>query len=119
MTFDESVGVRWHKLLTQRLYAVVDREHQLAHRKLIGFEELAGESFVSLDRDHTLRWILEDACTRHGLTAATPSADTVEIAIDDKDLVRPIAVGWMISWARPCQVDRSAAISDSSVAMSS
>ncbi len=125
MTFDESAGVRWHKLFTQRLYAVVDREHELAHRKLIGFEELAGESFVSLDRDHTLRWIFEDACTRHGLTpriafegtdiatlrgligarlgvgvlpqAATPSPDTVEIAIDDKELVRPIAVGWMIN----------------------
>jgi LysR family transcriptional activator of glutamate synthase operon len=123
MTFDESPGVKWRNLFTQQLYAVVDIEHPLAHRKLIGFEELVDQSFVALNRDHTLRRIFDDACARHSVTptiafegsdiatlrgligarlgvgvlpqAATLPPDIVEIAIDDEQLVRPIAVGWM------------------------
>lgn len=123
LPFDESPGVKWHPLFTERLYAVVDREHPLARREIIGFEELADEPFVALDRDHTLRRIFDDACERHGLTptiafegpdittlrgliaarlgvgllpkAAIPAPGIVEIGVDDKRLVRPIAVGWM------------------------
>jgi LysR family transcriptional activator of glutamate synthase operon len=123
VTFDEAPGVKWHPLFTQPLYAVVDREHPLAHREVIGFEELAGQPFVALDRNHTLRRIFDDACERHGIRptiafegadictlrgligaglgvgvlprAATPPPDIVEIAVDDTQLVRPIAVGWM------------------------
>ncbi|MHA7652808.1 LysR family transcriptional regulator [Mycobacterium sp. ML4] len=123
LPFDESPGVKWHPLFTERLYAVVDREHPLARREIIGFEELAGEPFVALDRDHTLRRIFDDACERHGVTptiafegpdittlrgligarlgvgllpkAAIPAPGIVEIAVDDPRLVRPIAVGWM------------------------
>lgn len=68
MTF-ESPGVKWHKLFTQQLYAVVNRDHPLAHRDVIGFEELAGQPFVALDRNHTLRRIFDDACARHGIAA--------------------------------------------------
>ncbi len=121
----ESPGVRWHVLFTERLYAVVDREHPLAHRAVVGFHELAGQPFVALGRDHALRWIFDDACARHRLTptiafeggdittlrgligarlgigvlprSATPSPDLVEIAVDDEQLLRPIAVGWMIN----------------------
>ncbi|KAA1250106.1 LysR family transcriptional regulator [Mycobacterium simiae] len=123
MAFDDSPGVKWRKLFTQKLYAVVDRNHPLAHREVIGFEELAGQPFVALDRNHTLRRIFDDACARHRVTptiafegtdittlrgligarlgvgvlpkAATPPPDIVEIAVDDQQLVRPIAVGWM------------------------
>ncbi|WP_232070681.1 LysR family transcriptional regulator [Mycobacterium lacus] len=123
MTFDESPGVKWHNLFTQRLYAVVDRDHPLASRELIGFEELAGQPFVAFDRDFTLRRIFDDACARHNITptiafegtdmatlrgligarlgvgimprASTRPPGIVEIAVDDKELVRPIAVGWM------------------------
>ncbi|WP_245850117.1 LysR family transcriptional regulator [Mycobacterium angelicum] len=123
MTFDESPGVKWHSLFTQRLYAVVDQEHPLAGRELIGFEELAGQPFIVFDRSFTLRRIFDDACARHRITptiafegtdmatlrgligarlgvgimprASTRPPDIVEIAVDDKDLVRPIAVGWM------------------------
>lgn len=123
MTFDESPGVQWHNLFTQRLYAVLDREHPLAGRELIGFEELAGQPFIVFDRSFTLRRIVNDACVRHGITptiafegtdmatlrgligarlgvgvmprAPTLPPDIVEIPIDDKELVRAIAIGWM------------------------
>ena len=102
---------------------VVDREHPLATREPIGFHELSDQPFVALDRDHTLRKIFDDACARRGITAtiayqgsdimtlrgligarlgvtilpraSTPSPDIVEIIVDDNELVRPIAVGWM------------------------
>ncbi|WP_204081368.1 LysR family transcriptional regulator [Mycobacterium riyadhense] len=123
MASDESAAVKWHKLFSQPLCAVVDREHPLANRKLLGFDELADQPFVVPDRDHALRRIFDDACTRYGFTptiafegsdvatlrglvsaqlgigvlprAATPSPDIVEIAVDDHELVRVIAVGWM------------------------
>src|SRR4029077_14259992 len=56
MTFDHALDIEWEPLFTQQLYAVVDREHPLATRGLVGFDELA---------------------------------------VDDDDLVRPIAIGWM------------------------
>jgi LysR family transcriptional activator of glutamate synthase operon len=123
MTFEQSQDVTWKPLFTQQLYAVVHREHPLATRQLIGFDEISDQPFVALDRDHTLRKIFDDACSRHGIAptiafegtdittlrgligarlgvgilpcASTPSPDIVEIAVDDKQLVRPIAVGWM------------------------
>lgn len=123
MTFDEAPGVRWHNLFTEQLYAVVHHEHPLAHREVISFEELAGEPFVALGQENTLRRIFDDACARYGITpsttfqgtdiptlrglfgarlgvgvlpkAAVPTHNIVEIAIDDEQLVRPIAVGWM------------------------
>lgn len=123
MAFDEAPGVKWRNLFTQQLYAVVDRQHPLAHRDVIGFEELAGQQFVALDRGHTLRRIFDDACMRHSITptiafegtdlttlrgliaarlgvavlpkAAAPTPGVVEIAVDDQQLVRPIAIGWM------------------------
>ena len=123
MIFDESQDVTWEPLFTQQLYAVVHRGHPLATRQLIGFDEFSDQPFVALDRDHTLRKIFDDACARHGIAptiafegtdittlrgligarlgvgvlprASTPSPDIVEIAVDDKQLVRPIAVGWM------------------------
>jgi len=141
LTFDESPGVKWHKLFTQQLYAVVDRDHPLAHRKLIGFEELAGQPFVALDRSHTLRRIFDDACARHAITptiafdgtdittlrgligaqlgvgllpcAAAPPPDVVEIAVDDAQLVRPIAVGWMTNRYLP---PSAAAFRDTAIA---
>ena len=119
----ESLGVKWHNLHTQQLCAVVDLGHRLAHREVIGFDELADESFVAFDRGHTLRGIFDDACARHDVTpmvafedsdvntlrgligarlgvgllprTAIPRPDIVEIAIDDKQLVRNIAAGWM------------------------
>jgi LysR family transcriptional activator of glutamate synthase operon len=123
MTFEQSQDVTWEPLFTQQLYAVVHREHPLATRQLIGFDEISEEPFVALDRDHTLRRIFDDACARHGVAptiafegtdittlrglvgarlgvgilprASTTSPDLVEIAVDDQQLVRPIAVGWM------------------------
>ena len=123
MTFEQSQEVTWEPLFTQQLYAVVHREHPLATRQLIGFDEISDQPFVALDPDHTLRKIFDDACARHDITptiafegtdittlrgligarlgigilprASTPSPDIVEIAVDDKQLVRPIAVGWM------------------------
>jgi LysR family transcriptional activator of glutamate synthase operon len=122
-TFDHALDVEWEPLFTQQLYAVVDREHPLATRGLVGFDELAEQPFVALNQDHTLRRIFDDACARHGVTptiafegtdittlrgligarlgvailprASTPSPDIVEIAVDDRRLVRPIAIGWM------------------------
>ncbi|SON62194.1 HTH-type transcriptional regulator GltC [Mycobacterium simulans] len=123
MTFDEWPGVKWHHLFDLQLYAVVDRDHPLAKRKVIGFEELAGQPFVALDRDNAIRRIFDDACARHSMTptiafegsavptlrglisarlgvgvlprSATPQPDIAEIPIDDKELARPIAIGWM------------------------
>jgi LysR family transcriptional activator of glutamate synthase operon len=123
MTFEQSQDVTWQPLFTQQLYAVVHREHSLATRQLIEFDELTGQPFVALDRDHTLRKIFDDACARHGIAptiafegtdittlrgligarlgvgilprASVPGPDVVEIAVADKQLVRPIAVGWM------------------------
>ncbi|SOJ56050.1 HTH-type transcriptional regulator GltC [Mycobacterium simulans] len=141
MTFDNSSAVRWHKLFTQPLCAVVDREHPLANRKLVGFDELADQPFVVLDRDHTLRKIFDDACARHGFTptiafeggevstlrgligaqlgigvlprAAILSPDIVEIAVDDPELVRVIAVGWMTNRYLP---PSAAAFRDTTIA---
>lgn len=123
LTFDDSPAVEWRKLYTQKLYAVVDQDHPLANRKLIAFDELASEPFVVLDPDHALRRIVDDACRRHGIIptialegsdittlrgligaglgigvlprAAAPSPHTVEIPVDDHELVRTIAIGWM------------------------
>jgi LysR family transcriptional activator of glutamate synthase operon len=123
MTFDHALDIKWEPLFTQQLYAVVDRENPLATRDLVGFDELAEQPFVALNRDHTLRKIFDDACARHGVTptiafegtdittlrgligarlgiavlprASTPSPDIVEIAVDDDHLVRQIAIGWM------------------------
>lgn len=123
MAFDDAPGVTWHNLFSQQLYAVVDREHPMAHRDVISFEELADQPFVTLDRNHTLRRIFDDACTRHGIAAtiafegsdittlrgligarlgigvlpraAAPHPDVVEIPFDDQQLARQIAIGWM------------------------
>jgi LysR family transcriptional activator of glutamate synthase operon len=123
MTFEQSQDVTWAPLFTQQLYAVVHREHPLATRQLIDFDEISDQPFVALDPDHTLRKIFDEACARHGVAptiafegtdittlrglvgarlgvgilprASTPNPDVVEIAVDDKQLVRPIAVGWM------------------------
>ena len=46
MTFDHTLDVEWEPLFTQQLYAVVDREHPLATRGLVGFDELADQPFV-------------------------------------------------------------------------
>ncbi len=141
MTLDDSPAVKWRRLFTQPLRAVVDREHPLADRKVISFDELAGQRFVALDRDHTMRTIFDDACARHGVTptivfegndiatlrgligaqlgvgvlprAATPSPDVVEIAIDDQELVRVIAVGWMANRYLP---PSAAAFRDTAIA---
>jgi LysR family transcriptional activator of glutamate synthase operon len=123
MTSDESRGVKWQRLFNLQLFAVVHAGHRLADRKLIGFEELAGEPFVVLNRDQTIRKIFDDACVRHAMTptiafegaavptlrgligarlgvgvlppSTTPNSEIVEIAIDDEELTRPIAIGWM------------------------
>jgi LysR family transcriptional activator of glutamate synthase operon len=123
MTFEQSHDVAWEPLFTQQLYAVVDRAHPLATRQLIAFDELSDQQFVALDPDHTLRKIFDDACARHAIAptiafegtdittlrgligarlgvgilprASTLPPDIVEIAVDDQQLVRPIAVGWM------------------------
>jgi LysR family transcriptional activator of glutamate synthase operon len=123
MTFEQSQDVTWKPLFTQQLYAVVHREHPLATRKLVGFDEISDQPFVALDRDHTLRKIFDAACARHDITptiafegtdittlrgligarlgvgilprASTPDPDIIEIVVDDKQLVRPIAIGWM------------------------
>jgi LysR family transcriptional regulator, transcription activator of glutamate synthase operon len=125
MAFDETLDIKWEPLFTQQLYAVVDRAHPLATRGSVGFDELADQRFVALNREHTLRRIFDDACVRHGVTptiafegtdiatlrgligarlgiailprASTPSRDVVEIAVDDDHLVRPIAIGWMVN----------------------
>ncbi len=122
-TFDHALDIRWEPLFTQQLYAVVHRENPLATRDLVGFDELAEQPFVALNRDHTLRRIFDDACARHGVTAtiafegtdittlrgligarlgvailpraSTPSPNIIEIAVDDDHLVRQIAIGWM------------------------
>jgi DNA-binding transcriptional LysR family regulator len=47
MTFDHTPDVEWEPLFTQQLYAVVDREHPLATRGLVGFDELAEQPFVA------------------------------------------------------------------------
>lgn len=121
--FGDTPDVRWHELFIQQLHAVVATGHRLASRQLIGLAELADEPFVTLDRDHTLRRIVDDACARHGITpsiafegtdvatlrgligaglgvgilpqAALADPAIVEIAVDDRDLVRPIAIGWV------------------------
>ena len=87
----------------------------LATGGLVGFDELAEQPFAPLNQDHTLRRIFDDACARHRVTptiafegtdiitlwgligarlgvailprASTPSADVVEIAVDDDHLV--------------------------------
>jgi LysR family transcriptional activator of glutamate synthase operon len=141
MTFEQSQDVTWEPLFTEQLYAVVYREHPLATRQLIGFDEISDQPFVALDRDHTLRKIFDDACSRHGIApmiafegtdittlrgligarlgvgilprASTPIPDIVEIAVDDKQLVRPIAVGWMANRYLP---PSAASFRDSAVA---
>ncbi|BBX76195.1 LysR family transcriptional regulator [Mycobacterium shinjukuense] len=123
MPVDEWPGVKWHRLFNQQLCAVVHRDHSLAKRKVIGFEELADQPFVVLNCDYAMRRIFDDACARHGITpkiafegtgvptlrgligarlgvgvlppSTTSQPDVVEIAIDDKELARPIAIGWM------------------------
>ncbi|WP_241010937.1 LysR substrate-binding domain-containing protein [Mycobacterium camsae] len=123
MTFDDAPGVEWRKLFTQQLCAVVEREHPLANRKLVGFDELAAEPFVVLEPDHALRRVFDDACVRHGFRptiafegsdvttlrgligaglgigvlprSAARTPDTVDIAIDDQALIGVIAIGWM------------------------
>lgn len=123
MPVDEWPGVEWRRLFNQRLCAVVDREHPLAARELIGFEELAGQPFVVLNADNAMRKIFDDACARHRITpriafegtgvptlrgligaglgvgvlppSTTPQPHIVEIPIDDPELARPIAIGWM------------------------
>ncbi len=142
MTPDEAPGVSWHKLFTERLYAVVDRRHPLAERELIGFAELADQPFVALERCYTLRRIFDDACARHSITptialevtdvatlrgmvgarlgvgvlprTATPNPDIVEIAVDDEQLVRPIAIGWVTNRYLP---PSAAAFRDTAMAL--
>jgi LysR family transcriptional activator of glutamate synthase operon len=123
MTFEQSEDVAWEPLFTEQLYAVVHREHPLATRQLIDFDELSDQPFVAVDPEETLRKIFDAACARHGIAptiafegtdittlrgligarlgvgilprAPITSPDIVEIAVDDKQLVRTIAVGWM------------------------
>ncbi len=68
MAFDETLDIKWEPLFTQQLYAVVDREHPLATRGSVGFDELADQPFVALNQEHTLRRIFDDACVRHGVS---------------------------------------------------
>jgi LysR family transcriptional activator of glutamate synthase operon len=142
MTTDEAPGISWQKLFTERLYAAVDRRHPLAQRESIRFEELADQPFVALERSYTLRRIFDDACARHNITptialevtdiatlrgmvgarlgvgvlprAATPNPDIVEIAVDDEELVRPIAIGWMANRYLP---PSAAAFRDTAIAL--
>ncbi|MEB3967960.1 LysR family transcriptional regulator [Mycobacterium ulcerans] len=121
--------IAWQTLFTQQLYAVVSTDHPLAGRRLIRFPELAAYPFVVLDRDHTLRRIVDAACARHGIDptpafegtdvgtlrgliganlgvgvlpqATARPADIIEIAIDDAQLVRPIAIGWIADRCLP------------------
>ncbi|MCV7149096.1 LuxR family transcriptional regulator [Mycobacterium riyadhense] len=141
MAFDEVPGVKWHRLFNQPLVAVVDQDHPLASRKMIGLEELAGQPFVAFDNRYTLRRIFDDACSRHGITptiafegtdmamlrglvgsrlgvgilprAATPPPGVVEIPLDDEELVRPIAIGWMANRYLP---PSAAAFRDNAIA---
>src|SRR6201993_4130628 len=48
MTFEQSQDVTWEPLFTQQLYAVVHREHPLATRQLIGFDEISDQPFVAI-----------------------------------------------------------------------
>lgn len=139
--FDNAGDVHWHKLFTQRLYAVVWHGHRLAKRRSIWFAELAEEPVVALDGDHTLRRLFDDACRRHGVTppiifegtdiatlrgligarlgvgvlprAPVRHPGTVEIRTDDEELVRPIAVGWIADRYLP---PSAAAFRDTAVA---
>jgi LysR family transcriptional activator of glutamate synthase operon len=123
ITFEESQDVTWEPLFTEQLCAVVHREHPLATRQLIDFDELSDEPFVVVDPDETQRKIFDAACARHGIAATIAfegtdfttlrgligarlgvgiiprapiaSPDIVEIPVDDKQLVRTIAIGWM------------------------
>jgi LysR family transcriptional activator of glutamate synthase operon len=123
MTFDHTLDVEWEPLFTQQLYAVVDREHPLATRGVVGFDELAEQPFVApqpgshaaqdIRRCVRPAWRDPDDCVRgnrhHHATRThrgtigrrypPPRFDTitdvVEIAVDDDHLVRPIAIGWM------------------------
>jgi LysR family transcriptional activator of glutamate synthase operon len=123
ITFEQSEDVAWEPLFTEQLYAVVHRKHPLAARQLIDFDELSDQPFVAVDTDETLRKIFDAACARHGITptiafegtdittlrgligarlgvgilprAPIASPDIVEIAVNDKQLVRTIALGWM------------------------
>jgi LysR family transcriptional activator of glutamate synthase operon len=123
IAFEQSQDVAWEPLFTQQLYAVVHREHPLAARQLVDFDELSDQPFVAVDPDETLRKIFDTACARHGIAptiafegtdittlrgligarlgvgilprAPIASPDVVEIPVDDKHLVRTIAVGWM------------------------
>ncbi|WP_204081045.1 LysR family transcriptional regulator [Mycobacterium riyadhense] len=141
MAFDELPGVKWHCLFTQPLVAVVNRHHPLADRKLISFDELADQPFVALDQGYVLRRIFDDACSRHDITptiafegtdmatlrgligsclgvgimprAPTPVPEVVEIPVDDEELVRPIAIGWMANRYLPAS---AAAFRDTAIA---
>ncbi len=141
MTSDDSPGVEWQQLFTQQWCAVVHREHPSACRKLIGFEELAGEQFVVLNSEPALRRIFDDACIRHRFTpaivlegtdvttlrglvrarlgisvlprAATALADTIEIPIDDPELIKVVAIGWMTNRYLP---PSAAAFRDTAIA---
>ncbi len=141
ISVEEWPGVKWRHLFNQQLYAVVHREHPLANRKLIGFEELASQPFVVLNCDIAMRRIFDEACDRHGVTptiafegtgvptlrglvgarlgvsvlppSTTPQPDIVEIPIDDQQLARPIAVGWMANRYLP---PSAAAFRDTAIA---
>jgi LysR family transcriptional activator of glutamate synthase operon len=120
----------------------VHREHPLATRQLIDFDELSDQPFVAVDPDETLRKIFDAACARHGIPpniafegtdittlrgligarlgvgilprAPITSPDIVEIAVDDKQLVRTIAVGWMANRYLP---PSAASFRDSALAL--
>jgi DNA-binding transcriptional LysR family regulator len=95
MTFDHALDIKWEPLFTQQLYAVVEREHPLATRDLVGFDELAEQPFVALNCDHTLRRIFDDACARHGVTPT--------IALEGTDITTPSAASFRdsaLAWRR-------------------
>jgi LysR family transcriptional activator of glutamate synthase operon len=62
--------VRWHRLLTEPLCAVVPAGHRLAGSGRLGVAELAGEAFVMLRPTSLLRRQVAQLCERAGFRPA-------------------------------------------------
>ncbi len=120
--FVDSLEVTWEPLYVEKLLLVLPRGHRFSRRRRLRFSELAEESFVALDAEHTLRRVFDDACRRFGTTpriafegtdietlrglvsgglgiallpsAAVPRDDLVEVDLAE-DVSRVIGVGWV------------------------